>query len=106
MSDGVWVPALNESSLPEDTVRLAFPRGLSVILIRKAGRVYALRNQCAHMSCTLAGGLLDEYTLQCPGHEWKFDITTGEFVAAREIRIQTFRCKSEDGQIHVEMEAQ
>jgi nitrite reductase/ring-hydroxylating ferredoxin subunit len=45
------------------------------------------------MSCTLAGGRLDDYTIQCPCHEWKFDITSGEFLAAREIKVETYLCK-------------
>ena len=102
----VWVPTLDESQVADETITLAFPRGVSIILIRKAGRIYALRNRCAHMSCTLAGGRLDGYTLQCPCHEWKFDITTGEFLAAREITVPTYSCKSQDGKILIKMEEQ
>jgi len=100
----MWVPALDESALAEDTVTLSFPKGLSIILIKRSGRIYALRNQCAHMSCTLAGGRLDGDTLQCPCHGWKFDITTGEFIDAREIKIRTYPCASKDGQILVKLE--
>ncbi|RPI57744.1 MAG: Rieske (2Fe-2S) protein [Acidobacteria bacterium] len=97
---------MDESSLSEDTINLAFPKGVSIILIKRAGRVYALRNRCAHMSCTLSGGRLDGYTLQCPCHEWKFDITNGEFIDAREIKVQTYTCKSQDGKIQVQLEEQ
>ena len=85
-------------------MNLVFPKGVSIILIKRDGHIYALRNRCAHMACTLAGGRLDGYTLQCPCHEWKFDITTGEFIDARELKVQTYLCKSEDGQIQVKME--
>ena len=44
------------------------------------------------------------YTLQCPCHEWKYDITTGEFLDARVITVPTYRCKSEDGKVLVELE--
>jgi nitrite reductase/ring-hydroxylating ferredoxin subunit len=100
----VWVPTLDESELHEDTMHLVFPKGVSIILIKKDGHLYALRNRCAHMSCTLAGGRLNGYTLQCPCHEWKYDITTGEFLEAREITLPTYRCKSEDGKVLVELE--
>lgn len=106
MKESTWVPALDESDLTEDTINMSFPKGVSIILIKKAGHIYALRNQCAHMSCTLSGGRLDGYTLQCPCHEWKFDITTGEFIDAREIKVQTYVCKSQDGKIHVKLEEQ
>ena len=104
MENNVWVAALDESQVPEETITRAFPRGVSIILIRKAGRIYALRNRCAHMSCTFAGGRLDGYTLQCPCHDWKFDITTGEFLAAKEITVPTYSCKSQDGKVLVKLE--
>jgi nitrite reductase/ring-hydroxylating ferredoxin subunit len=106
MEDTGWVPALDESQLQEATINLALPKGVSIILIKKEGHIYALRNRCAHMACTLAGGRLDGHTLQCPCHEWKFDITTGEFLDAREITVPTYACKSQDGTILVKMEEQ
>jgi len=104
MEEDVWVSTLDESRLQEGIINLVSPKGVSIILIKKDGHIYALRNRCAHMSCTLAGGRLDGLTLQCPCHEWKYDITTGEFLEAREIRVPTYRCKSQDGKILVRLE--
>src|SRR5436190_17835346 len=106
MEEDVWVPTLDETALQEQTINVVFPKGVSIILIKKDGQIYAIRNRCAHMACTLAGGRLDGYTLQCPCHEWKFDITTGEFVDAREITVPTYECKSQDGKILVKLEEQ
>ena len=105
MPDNTWVHALNESQLEEGAIHLVAPKGVSIILIKKAGRVFAMRNRCAHMACTLAGGRLDGYTLQCPCHEWKFDITTGEFLAAREITVPVYECRSQEGVIFIKLEA-
>ena len=104
MEENAWVPTLDESRLQEESINLISPRGVSIILIKKDGHIYALRKRCAHLACTLAGGRLDGYTLQCPCHEWKYDITTGEFIDAREITVPTYRCKSQDGKIYVELE--
>ncbi len=104
MGESAWVPTVDESVIQENSVNPVFPKGVSIILIKKDGQVYALRNRCAHMACTLAGGRLDGHTLQCPCHEWKFDITTGEFLAAREITVPTYECKSQDGKIFVKLE--
>lgn len=100
----IWALALDESSLQEDAINLAFPKGVSIILIKKAGSIYAFGNRCAHMSCTLAGGQLEGYVLRCPCHEWKYDITTGEFIDAREIKIPTYEWKTEDGKVYVKLE--
>src|SRR5262245_57593270 len=106
MSAGAWVPALNERDLEEGAPQVASVKGLSIVLIRVGGQAYALRNRCAHMACTLAGGRLDGYTLQCPCHEWRYDIRTGEFLAAKEIAIRTYPCKAQDGKILINVEDQ
>jgi 3-phenylpropionate/trans-cinnamate dioxygenase ferredoxin subunit len=104
MKEPVWVPVVDESQLAEDTINVAFPKGVSIILIRKGDRIFALRNRCAHMACTLASGRLDGDILQCPCHDWRFDITTGEFLAAREIRVPIYRCKTESGTVLIQLE--
>jgi 3-phenylpropionate/trans-cinnamate dioxygenase ferredoxin subunit len=104
MEENAWVPTVDESHLQEGSINLISLKGVSIILIKKEGHIYALRNRCAHMACTLAGGRLDGYTLQCPCHEWKYDITNGEFIDAREITVPTYRCDSRNGKIYVELE--
>ena len=104
MKENGWVPAMDELHVLENAINVVSPKGVSIILIKKDGHIYALRNRCAHMACTLAGGRLEGHTIQCPCHEWKFDITTGEFIDAREITIPTYMCKSQDGKIFVKLE--
>src|SRR5712671_1240588 len=104
MEEEVRVPTLDEAALLEQAINVVFPKGVSIILIKKDGQIYAIRNRCAHMACTLAGGRLDGDTLHCPCHGWKYDITTGEFIEAREITIPTYRCKSHDGKILIKLE--
>ena len=104
MEEDVWMPTLDESLLQEQTISVVFPKGVSIILIKNNGQIYAIRNRCAHMSCTLSGGRLDGFTLQCPCHDWKYDITTGEFLEARESTVPTYQCKSQDGKILIKLE--
>jgi nitrite reductase/ring-hydroxylating ferredoxin subunit len=55
MKEDVWVPTLDESHLQEEAITLVSPKGLSIILSRN-GHMCALRNRCAHVSCTLSWG--------------------------------------------------
>ena len=105
MSDNTWVHVLNESQLEEGAIHQVTPKGLSIILMKKDGHVFAMRNRCAHMACTLAGGRREGYTLQCPCHEWKFDIRTGEFLGAREITVPVYECRSQEGGVFIKLEA-
>jgi 3-phenylpropionate/trans-cinnamate dioxygenase ferredoxin subunit len=98
------VEVLSESQLDEGSIHVVTPKGVSIVLMKVDGRIFAMRNRCAHMACTLAAGRLDGHTLQCPCHEWKFDITTGEFVAAREIAVPVYECRTDAGHILIKLE--
>ncbi len=92
---------LELSKLPEGKLSAVFPKGLPVILIRRGAEVFALENRCAHMGCPLAAGTLDGYTLQCPCHDWRFDIRNGKFIDAAELAIRTYAAEIKDGRVFV-----
>ena len=99
-----WIFALEEEQLPEGRITAVYPKGVALLLIKTAGEIYAIANKCAHMACSLIGGTLEGHTLQCPCHGWQYDIRTGEFLLAKEIKIRIYDWKVEDGKIFVNME--
>ena len=76
---------------------------INVMLIKKQGKIYALLDRCPHMWCLLSGGKLEGYIIECPCHLWKYDIRTGEFVTAKEIKIPIYETKIEDKKVFVKM---
>lgn len=104
MPDAQWIPTVDESKVPEGGTRIVYPKGISVLLIRQNGQVFALRNRCRHMGCTLGGAVLEGYTLQCTCHDWRYDIRTGQFLDARELGIEVYETKTEGGKISVRLD--
>ena len=99
-----WISVIEEKELKEHSIGLVFPKGIPILLIRKASDViYAVSNKCAHMACPLSAGAIEGYTIKCPCHDWMFDIRTGEFLDAKEIKIPVFEWKLEDGKIFIKM---
>ncbi len=98
-----WIFAAEESSIPENGMAAVFPKGLQVLIVRKSGLIYAISNKCAHMACSLASGILEGYTLKCPCHDWKYDIRSGEFIDAKEIRLPVYDLRVSDGKIFVKI---
>lgn len=94
---------MDESRLPENTMTVAYPYGIPVLLVKSAGKIYAVSNKCAHMGCTLSRGSLWGLTVRCPCHEWTFDIRTGQFITAGEIRIPVYETRVEDNRIYVKI---
>ena len=98
-----WIFAIEEDKLREGAMNLVSPRGISILLIKRDKEIYAISNKCAHMACPLAAGMLEGYLLQCPCHDWRFDIRTGEFIEAKEIKLPTYRVKITDNNIYIQI---
>ena len=105
-SSSSWIFAIDEYAIQENSMSVAFPNGIPVLIIRREGEIYAISNKCAHMECPLSGGTLEGDIIQCPCHDWRFNIKTGEFVDAKEIKIPVFATKNTDGKIFIKLEGE
>jgi ferredoxin-NADP reductase/nitrite reductase/ring-hydroxylating ferredoxin subunit len=52
--------------------------GESVCIANVEGKYYAIGNVCTHEGGPLADGVLEGYEVECPWHQSKFDVRTGE----------------------------
>lgn len=95
------IEVLEASGLAEGKLAAVFPLGLPVLLIRLGGKVFALENRCAHLGCPLTSGKLDGYTLQCPCHDWRFDVRDGRFLDAPELGVKTYAAEITEGKVFV-----
>lgn len=98
-----WVEAALRDDLKEGSPKAVFPRGLPVLLILRGEEIFALENRCAHMGCPLVRGKLDGYILQCPCHDWRFDIRDGHFLDAPELEIKTYQAEIKDRRILIKV---
>jgi 3-phenylpropionate/trans-cinnamate dioxygenase ferredoxin subunit len=96
-----WVRTEPLEAIKDGTPRAVFPKGLPVLLIRRGAEVFALENRCAHMGCPLAAGRLEGWLLQCPCHDWRFDIRDGRFADAPELSVKTYPAQVREGAVFV-----
>jgi 3-phenylpropionate/trans-cinnamate dioxygenase ferredoxin subunit len=99
-----WFFAIAENELDEGEKKPLLIEGDKLLLLRQEGHFYAISNKCPHMDCPLSKGILNGYVIQCPCHDWQFDIRSGEFLNAEEIKVQAYETKVADGKIYVNME--
>lgn len=103
MSKENWVYALNEDDIEEGDKKALLLQKEKVALIKKNGNLYAMSNKCVHMECPLTRGTLDDFIIICPCHDWRFDIRTGEFLDAKELKIPIFKVKVSNNEIYVNL---
>jgi nitrite reductase/ring-hydroxylating ferredoxin subunit len=97
-----FVPLIAESDLKENSLARADASGVSVLLARVDGQVYALDDTCVHAGCSLAGGNLDGYTVTCPCHFSQYDIRDGSVInGPATMPEQTYEVRINAGMIEV-----
>src|SRR3990172_11413326 len=71
-------------------------------LSKVAGVVYARDNRCPHEGGPLGDGELEGATIECPSHQWRFDVRTGAWAHDPSVRAKTYDVRVEHGLIFVE----
>ncbi|MCW4045043.1 MAG: Rieske (2Fe-2S) protein [Candidatus Bathyarchaeota archaeon] len=103
MAEDDFVEAIGEGELKEGSMKLVNVAGRGILLVRHGAEVYGVSNRCPHMGCSLANGKLKEYIVTCPCHGWSFDVRSGEYQKAKQIKLLTYECKIQDGKIYVKI---
>lgn len=106
--------------IPEGEVLGIEVDGIEVCIVNIDGEFYGIQNVCLHRRqrlhtatqerineehCITEGpGVIDEEqcTITCPGHDWKFDLETGENPATGK-RMRTFEVETNGDEIQVEV---
>lgn len=102
VSTGGWVVAAQTNQVLPRKPYYTRVGQLQVALFNLNGKYYALDNVCSHAGGPLCQGPLDEQTIQCPWHESKFDVTTGQVLTGPARRAQRrFETKVEGEKIYI-----
>ncbi|HET7233678.1 MAG TPA: FAD-dependent oxidoreductase [Longimicrobium sp.] len=74
------------SALADGEIVRGQAEGQEVVMVRVDGQVHAVDAGCTHYGVSLGGGIVVGHTLRCPAHHSRFDVRTGEAVAAPALR--------------------
>jgi nitrite reductase/ring-hydroxylating ferredoxin subunit/uncharacterized membrane protein len=97
-----YVPVLRETELAESSARQIETKGVRIVLIRRAGRVYALADECAHLGGPLSEGTVEDVSIRCPWHGSRFALEDGAVLEGPSTFTQPcFDVRVKDGQIEV-----
>lgn len=77
---GSFTAVMPEAEVPENGLTKGDAGGVSVLLTRIGGQVYALDDTCVHAGCSLAGGRLEGTIVTCPCHGSQYDVRDGRVV--------------------------
>src|SRR3546814_7418233 len=81
------------STLPEGAMLQGHAGGEAVLLVRRAGRLFAVGAFCTHYGAPLVGGLVVEETIRCPWHHARSEEHTSELPSLMRISYAVFCLK-------------
>lgn len=71
-----------EAELADGGMLVGHVDGKPVLLVHRSEEIFAIGAECTHYNGPLAEGLVVGETIRCPWHHARFDLRTGEAVAA------------------------
>ncbi len=102
MSEFQKVCRVNE--LPEGEGKTVKVHGKLIAVFRHEGEIYAIDDMCPHMGASLAGGHVENGTVTCPWHAWRFRLCDGVWAdSPKSPGIGSFETKVEDDEIFVKV---
>ena len=100
MSNTEWTDAAAVDDVPEDDVIGMIVAGRDMALYNASGEIFATDNICTHGHARLCEGFLDGHEIECPLHQGKFDVRTGQPTCAPVTEaIQSYPVKIEGGRV-------
>ena len=100
MSNPEWTDAAAVDDVPEDDVIGMIVAGRDMALYNAGGEIFATDNICTHGHARLCEGFLDGHEIECPLHQGKFDVRTGQPTCAPVTEaIRSYPVKIEGGRV-------
>jgi len=95
-----WIDAAAQSDVPQDDVIGVAVGGRQIALYSVDGDVYATDNICTHGHARLCEGFLEGHEIECPLHQGKFDVRTGQSTCAPATEaLRSYPVKVEGGRV-------
>jgi naphthalene 1,2-dioxygenase ferredoxin component len=77
-----WIDAAALADVPEGDVMAVQVAGKEIALYEVGGEVFATDNICTHGHARLSDGFLEGREIECPLHQGKFDVCSGQALCA------------------------
>jgi nitrite reductase/ring-hydroxylating ferredoxin subunit len=81
----------------------AADRELAVFLLDAPERVVVIDNSCPHAGGNLSGGEVKAGVVQCPWHQWEFDLERGVCTHSDLARVRRYPVQIRDGVIWADL---
>ena len=95
-----WIDATAMDEVPQDDVIGIVMAGRDIAMYNAGGEIFATDNICTHGHARLCEGFLEGHEIECPLHQGKFDVRTGQPTCAPATEaIRSYPVRIEGGRV-------
>ena len=106
MPEKIWVDAMGCGDVEGDFPEAITLQGRYLAVYRCGDRFYATDGLCTHEGAKLCYGYLEGEVIECPLHQARFNIVTGEVLGPpATTNLTVYPVKVRDGRILVQLHA-
>ena len=99
-----WVRVSTGAELPQGAMVAVSAAGKRLILYRTARGYFATDRRCTHQGADLLRGYFDQEVIECPVHQGRFSVRTGEALSAPAcVALKTYPVTVVDGNVQIEV---
>jgi nitrite reductase (NADH) small subunit len=91
------------SEIPVDSSKVFRVGNRDVAVFRTGREFYALKNKCPHQGEELSGGKVEDGSVRCSGHGFRFDLKDGKCDRDPDLRASTYDLKIEGDELFIRL---
>src|ERR1700722_10928024 len=100
-----FVTVCKADELAEGQAKTVSVGGKLVALFHDGGGFHAIDDTCPHMGASLADGFVEDGTVTCPWHAWRFRLNDGAWADYPRIKIGCYPVRVEGDAVQIEVPA-
>jgi len=105
MDNAQWIDATAVDDVPVDDVIGMLVAGRDIALYSAGGAIFATDNICTHGQARLCEGFLEGHEIECPLHQGRFDVRTGQPTCAPVTEaIRSYPVRVEGGRVFLALD--
>ena len=99
----VFVEVLNLKDITLGKIKLVKIKDQEIAVYNVKNKIYATQNKCLHEKGPLNEGSLDNNTVMCPWHGWRYNIENGSCKNVPGLKLKTYKVKINKEKIFIEV---
>lgn len=99
-----WHQVADAAAIGDEEALGVSVKEVPVAICRSRGVLHAIHNVCTHEYAPLSEGWVEDGGIECPYHQARFDLATGEAQCAPASEpVKVYPIRIEDGKVFVEL---